>query len=375
MKIVLVDNWTVVDAKGGTEKVLCNMANAMTERGHEVHILCYEDKVGMPFFKLDDKVKFKNMFKKMSIGLKIRNCFVNSKEKRRSNRLIFMGKRFVEEIKHIKPDVVVAFTRDVCYALAATLHKDIPVVFMYHFDADSILDDNFYHNAISNVDCIQVLMPSDIEKTKKYIIPQGEIIHIPNVVPQYENSADYSKKVIITVGRINKDQKQQHYLVEAFGKLNRKYPGWTVELWGEVVDVNYEKELQGIISRYKIENEVAFKGTTDDVPGKLAQASIFAFPSAFEGFPLALTEAMSMGLPAVAFKNCPAVNELIVDGSNGILVEQNLEAYTNGLETLMSSVDLRERLGKQAKKDMQLYEPKKIWDKWESLLLRLSEKQ
>lgn len=82
-----------------------------------------------------------------------------------------------------------------------------------------------------------------------------------------------------------------------------------------------------------------------------------------------------MGLPAVAFKNCPAVNELIVDGSNGILVEQNLEAYTNGLETLMSSVDLRERLGKQAKNDMQLYEPKKIWDKWESLLRRLSEKQ
>lgn len=45
----------------------------------------------------------------------------------------------------------------------------------------------------------------------------------------------------------------------------------------------------------------------------------FAFPSAYEGFGLSLAEAMSMGLPAVGYKSCSAVNELIVDGKNGFV--------------------------------------------------------
>ena len=49
------------------------------------------------------------------------------------------------------------------------------------------------------------------------------------------------------------------------------------------------------------------------------RTDIFAFPSYHEEFSLALTEALSCGIPAVGDKNCPAVNELIQDGLNALL--------------------------------------------------------
>jgi len=45
---------------------------------------------------------------------------------------------------------------------------------------------------------------------------------------------------------------------------------------------------------------------------------IFACPSACEGWGMSLTEVKGMGLPAVSFKNCSAVTELIVDGETGL---------------------------------------------------------
>lgn len=372
MKIILTYTWGIVNSKGGTEKVLCNMANAMTERGHEVYILCYEDKDGLPFFILNENVKFKNMFRKnLAIGVKIKNIFTINSKKRKLNRKInalkFMGEQFTEEIKYINPDVIVAFTREACYALEETLHKNIPIVFMYHFDADTILNDSFYYDAIANADCIQVLMPSDIEKTKSYILPKHRIVNIPNVVPQYVNAIDYASNVVINVARLTKHQKQQHCLVEAFGRLSPNYPNWELELWGEKVELEYVEELKDIISKYKIEKKVFLKGTTDNVQGKLEKASIFAFPSSFEGFPLSLTEAMSVGLPSIGFKDCPAVNELIVDEENGLLVDHTVEAFANGLERLMSDIELRRKFGAKAKMDMKRYSAEKIWDEWECL--------
>ena len=53
MKLLLALFGNFVNSSGGIEKVLCNMANAMSERGHEVTILGFENKKGEPFFHLE----------------------------------------------------------------------------------------------------------------------------------------------------------------------------------------------------------------------------------------------------------------------------------------------------------------------------------
>ena len=46
---------------------------------------------------------------------------------------------------------------------------------------------------------------------------------------------------------------------------------------------------------------------------KYVNADIIVLPSTYEGFPLALSEGMSAGLPGVGFRECMGVNEIIED--------------------------------------------------------------
>ena len=108
-------------------------------------------------------------------------------------------------------------------------------------------------------------------------------------------------------------------------------------------------------------------GPTREMPKKLAEASIMAFPSQFEGFGLGLAEGMAARLPAIGFKSTSAVSELISDGVNGFLVT-DVESFAEKLKLLMSDKDLRDKLGRNAKESMRTYQPEKILKSWIELI-------
>lgn len=157
---------------------------------------------------------------------------------------------------------------------------------------------------------------------KKYLKHEN-VVCIPNIVPQYQLCKDNSREnVIINVARIDGVQKRQHLLIEAFAKIKDKYPDWRVEIWGETgYDDKYYNKCRKLLIDTKTNKQILFCGTCDNVLKKLETAKIFTFPSSYEGFPLSLTEAMSAGLPAIGYQNCPAVNELIKDGENVFYVK------------------------------------------------------
>ena len=127
------------------------------------------------------------------------------------------------------------------------------------------------------------------------------------------------------------------------------------------------------ISSQTIRTSVFRGGATDNVLDVYNKAAIFAFPSAYEGFGLALTEAMSAGLPVIGYKNCPAVNELIKDGENGYLCEDGVNAFAQALDKLMSDEKMRKKMGKAAKEDMKQYDSEKIWNMWEKLIKQVAQ--
>lgn len=89
--------------------------------------------------------------------------------------------------------------------------------------------------AIEKSAATHVQLQSDISDMKAFC-PHANIVWIPNAVPQYEQQADLMKDKatykIIHVGRMNKEQKQQHLLVDSFALLANEFPNWTVEFWG-----------------------------------------------------------------------------------------------------------------------------------------------
>ena len=64
-------------------------------------------------------------------------------------------------------------------------------------------------------------------------------------------------------------------------------------------------------------------GFTKEVNKYLAIVDLFIFPSKKEGIPISITEALVMGIPVVTF-NSRGCNELVKDGYNGILIDENL---------------------------------------------------
>lgn len=228
-------------------------------------------------------------------------------------------------------------------------------------------DYSYYGTLVNSVELLKRFYKVDEEW---YEMHHNNVVYIPNAISQNDCAIlEEKRNVVITVARIEPKQKRQHLLIEAFNLLKWNYPDWKVEIWGEnYVNKEYYNYCLELVNKYNLREKISFCDTTDNVDEKLRNASIFAFPSCSEGFALALGEAMAAGLPSVGFKNCPAVNELIKNGSNGILCEETVEDFARGLVELMDDADKRKRYGSQAKEDMKQYMPEKVWDKWEELI-------
>lgn len=385
MKILLANFTKMVGDSGGLAKVTSALANEMVKRGHEVSIVYSDEKEGGFFYPINKEIstynlnKISNKMIKFPLSLKIIREMLRTIGKRpartvnswfQEHYLLDNLKKYLQEIK---PDVIVSYQPAASKLLLCDAKTTIPVITMSHGDPE-----DYFHTypvkeipALTKSAICQVLMPS-FEKHIKNHLPDAKTITIGNAIPQFDFSADLAadKKQykIIFVGRLTKNHKRPHILIEAFSKLAAKYPNWIVELWGAKDRAAYYKELELLIKSNNLNDRVFLQGSTDKVPEKLQQADIFAFPSAFEGFGMALAEGMSVGLPAVGYKNCSAVNEIIKDGKNGFLCDDGVDTFAQALDKLMGDKELRVKMGKAAKADMAQFAPEKIWQQWEELM-------
>lgn len=387
--IVLVNLWRVINARGGAEKVFFDMANNLSSRGYNVTCLGYDPQKGTPAFFVDPKVRFINCFPHNKIEhlfktlIRMRVCLIPNRatrKKKRAELLSLRKYRFIKSaIDNARPDVIVTFQPEATWVLSDMIKSEIPVVTMFHSSPNQIFETTentpWIDDATHRCACVQVLRPEYVEPTRNHL-RINRVVYIPNIVRQIQEHAELDAKKIINVARLTRWQKQQHILVEAFALLKDEFPDWKVELWGEThVEPPYTEYILNLIDKLGLNGRVTLCGPTDDVQGKLLDSSIFAFPSFVEGFPLALTEAMSAGLPSVGFYGCAAVDGLIVNGSNGLLCNPTPQDLANVLRELMLDKALRQRLGRQAKVDMRPYVPEKIWDQWEMLLNEIAQKQ
>lgn len=385
MNILLANLTKMVDDSGGMAKVTCEFANEMQRRGHHVSLVYSDVKQGNFYYPLQKGIPAIDIrhFKGQSISypwyLKVKRELYRTFNKQKARTVNndfaenYLLKNLQETLQDCQPDIIVSFQPAASKMLLCDLKTTIPVITMSHGDPEDYF--HFYPKAeipaLEKSAVCQVLLPSFAQHLKNHL-PNVKTVVIGNAIPQYDVQANLAAEKdtykIIFVGRLSKNHKRPHLLIEAFAGLADTFPNWNVELWGAEDGKAYYKELQLLIHKNHLENRVFLKGATNDVPNVLQQGDIFAFPSAYEGFGMALGEAMSMGLPAIGYKNCSAVNELIEDGKNGYLCEDGVKALQFALQKLMKNQSLRVQLGINAKKSMRKYSSKIVWNMWEKLL-------
>lgn len=105
-------------------------------------------------------------------------------------------------------------------------------------------------------------------------------------------------------------------------------------------------ECERLIGQAGFEDRFIFTGYRTDVPDLLAAMDVLAVTSVREGFGRTITEAMSTGLPVIAYDSgAPA--EIIIDGTTGFLVpDLDVNGLSIRMHMLQEDSDLRTRLGK-----------------------------
>lgn len=101
---------------------------------------------------------------------------------------------------------------------------------------------------------------------------------------------------LLCVGRFT-PQKLHRTLLAALARLHRRGLPARLDLVGQGPG---QVQLRRWVARLGLTGAVRFLGRRDDVPALMAASDLLVLPSGFEGLPLVLLEAMSIGLPVVA---------------------------------------------------------------------------
>lgn len=369
---ILIYKKNIIGASGGSEKAVCRLASHFSEKGCEVFLADRDLKKGKPFFPVENvrPVHICIVFGtwKRLIG-KVLSCLGIARFFPFFDREHFIADKIGKLIAEIQPDIIIAAGAADMTDITYGCRYDIPLILMLHTVPPAVFETGrfkrrLYMEMLEKVSCVQVLMPSFVPLLRKYY--QGQTAVIGNAVDPVLFERDYAvcNKKMIYLSRFNRD-KRQHLLIEAFA---RSAPaGWVLELWGDLCSGEYAGDCLKLIRDCNAEGRIMVKGVTADTADKLQAADVCVFPSKYEGFALGLVEGMAAGLPCLGFADCSAVNEIIIDGENGLLASDEND-FAEKLKLLAEDACLRERLGRAAAKTAAAYLPEKVFGQWDELV-------
>ena len=217
----------------------------------------------------------------------------------------------------------------------------------------------FHHKALKKADHIVALTHGDAEQWKQ--VNQNVSI-ISNIVTMNNTGiySDCEAKRVIFVGRMD-PQKGYQYLDAIWRIVEKRHPDWRLDIYGEGANLPKNRAMipQG--------KQVYPHPQTIDVLDKYKESSILVLTSVYEPFGLVIPEAMSCGIPVVAF-DCPyGPPEIITDGKDGFLIDcYDVEAFADKLCLLIDNEALRKQMGQNAILSSQRFSKDKIIPQWNS---------
>ncbi len=181
-------------------------------------------------------------------------------------------------------------------------------------------------------------------------VPAERVRVVPNGIPFGFGSARPARPgggdlTLVFVGNIIA-HKGLHTTLEALSKVTS---GWRLRVVGAGPD---ETRCRELADRLGLASRVTFLGRQSpaQVEQHLSAADALVLPSAMEGLPYVILEAMASSLPVVA-SNVYGIPEVVVDGETGLLVPpEDAPALSAALARLIESAPLRERLGANARR-------------------------
>lgn len=441
---------------GGMERVLSVKANLLVSRGHEVSIVVLRLKGRKPFFPIDPSVNIVDLSApylslpghpssanatsdsprttvSSAVGSAASSASCSARTESSSAPIsstvgiastpascsastegvasvpaTMASERLKGSVRERLSRVVEMLDPDVCVSLCGPEVRILPAVAggrpcvaEYHFSHDKFyrkyggiflypyawLRTHMLERAVSEYDCMVTLTEHDLSIWKRHC-RRVERIFNPVTTPPGQVSR-LAEKRMIAVGRLE-DQKNFKDLVSAWSIVAERCPDWRLEIFGEG---KLEHALRSQIARLGLTGSVILRGVVKDIASEYSNSSALLMTSLHEGFPLALVEASSFGLPLISY-DCPTgPSEIIVDAGDGdgagnvpaATLDQAAGNTPNGylvpvgdVRTLADRIcriasddNLRLRLGAASKASSRRFTPETIISAWEHLFFSL----
>ncbi|RKM60412.1 glycosyltransferase [Butyrivibrio sp. CB08] len=203
-----------------------------------------------------------------------------------------------------------------------------------------------------------------------------EAQYIPNPFPIKELGIEIKqeKNVLLWVGKLDQKYKRVFDLIPIVARVKSIIPDVKLYIVGATVDEKEGKYFKQQIAEKKLENNIIFCGFVSDVDSYYQMASVMLMTSPGEGFPMALAEAKTNGLPVVMY-DLPYL-ELVKDGKGVVTVKQgDIKSFADEVVSLLTDDDRREELSKQARKSAEYFMNYNIVGAWKNVFEGISDEE
>lgn len=362
---------------GGIEKSIAALANILCE-DYNVEIACCYKLLDEPAFSIDRRVKIKYLLPNMAPNrdvfkkkLKDKKFISAFKEGLYSVKVLrYRKKEMVSYIKNSNADIIIA-TRDIFDEWLGEYGPSKALKIGW--------EHNHYHNdfkyaknivrSVTNLDYL-VLVSKELKTfySKNLVNSKCKCVYIPNVIDGLpKRKSSLNEKRLVSVGRLS-SEKGFIDLLKIFNFLLKKHSDWKLDIIG---DGSERENLESFINEHELNDSVTLHGfqNKDYIAKVFKNSSIYVMTSFTESFGIVLIEAMSYGIPCVAFDSAEGAREIIDSGSNGLLVKsRSFLAMVRAIEKLMDNKEMRIKFGSQARNDSKKYTSSVVSEYWFDLL-------
>ena len=371
----LIYNIASVSNSGGMERILSYKVNYLAERmGYEVVVITTEGKGIVPYFSFSSKIRFVEL--DINYGA-LRNYSVFAKFFA-FMRKIFLHRRCLSNVLYReRADIVISMfgnEKSFLYKLHDGSKKIVEIHFSKFFRMQQervgvwkyVDKVRSWRDAahIRRYDRFVVLTREDRDY---WGTTYGNIVVIPNFVPHFpDDLAPLTNKRVIAVGRVQY-QKGYDRLLDAWEIVSKEVSDWRLDIFGGTspAEPGLLDVLRDRVSRKGIEGSVEFHPPTQEIEYEYMKSSLLVLSSRYEGLPMVLIEAMSYGIPPVAFACKCGPRDVIADGENGLLVEEgDVPGLAKALLRAMKDEDLRKCLGRGARERSLQYTADEVMGQW-----------
>ncbi len=344
---------------GGAERVTCNLANYLNEKGYDVTLITMIDIKDT--YELNDGVN---------------RCFL-LKNNERKHLYRDYKKRFknMKDYLYNNQDLNCLIVMLPITILLAVLLKKYTKAKLIISERNNPNSYKFYEKLImryASTKCDGLVVQT--KKIGEWYSNDCNKVIIPNAINKgvaFDDSKEKYNK-IIAVGRLEK-QKNYPMLLKAFVEISKKLPNYILEIYG---DGKEKKYLVNMVKKLNIEEKVIFKGYVKDPFKCIRNAKLYILTSNYEGMPNSLIEAMCNGLPCIS-TDCDGggASDLINNGVNGVLIKKNdVDALIKWSIEILNNDIFRKKISKNAIELRTRLSYNQIYSEWERYINNICNK-